>query len=135
MASRKKYNSKTKSLNSIPSYNTLKSLSKHLKYLHNQTNVNKPYMSSKIKINWMFKSKTIKHILINLQNNLYQTKPYKKTDSKSINAPNSVNKPFKNLKNKNNFKKKEIRKRENNLKNKSRKKINELSNLSTKSFN
>ena len=77
----------------------------------------------------------INHILINLQNNPYQTKPYKKTDSKSINAPNSANKPFKSLKNKNNFKKKKIKKRENNLKNKSKKKINELSNLSTKSFN
>ena len=119
----------------MPFPNKPKSLNKRLTYLLNHQNVNKPRKSSLIKISLKFKIKTINLNPINNPNSLCQTKPYKRTDSKFINAPNNANKPFKNSKSKSNFKSEKNKNKENYLRNKSKKKINELSNSSTKSSN
>lgn len=96
MASSKRWNIKTKNLNSLPSHNTPKTLSKPLTYSPNLHNINNPpkiiLKNTKFKAN----TKMINLNLINLPNNLYQTKPYKKTDNKSTNDPNSASRPFKN---------------------------------------
>jgi hypothetical protein len=61
-------------------------------------------------------------------------RPFKKTDSKSTNDPNSVKKHLINSRNKNKCKKEKIKKSEKYFKNKFKKKTNELRNSSTKNF-
>ncbi len=61
-------------------------------------------------------------------------RPFKKTDNRSTNDPNSGKKHLINWRKKNKCKKEKIKKSEKYLKNKFKKKTNELSNSSTKSF-